>query len=193
MTVIEASSKNTCMTTKNLMKLRWNVDEASMTTFSMTHVNGTFTKKKTSIWAGYLKDIFFNFRHRPISPISLSFISLLLRISISSTGSSRARISTWRWCHSRCHSWKSRGFCQGFARCQKEEEKWSWCSGRYGSRLKMIDNLNILGWVRINQSLKTPAPSAFFGLMASIKWTSAWFGASLTSLEWKAWILVSLV
>ena len=34
------SLKNSCMTTKNSMRLRWNVDEASMTPFSMLCVNG---------------------------------------------------------------------------------------------------------------------------------------------------------
>ena len=35
-----ASLKISCMTTKIWMKLRWNVDEASMTAFSLLYVNG---------------------------------------------------------------------------------------------------------------------------------------------------------
>ena len=34
------TTKFSCMTTKNSMKLRWNVDEASMTAFSLLCVNG---------------------------------------------------------------------------------------------------------------------------------------------------------
>ena len=50
MAVIEASSKISCLATKNSMKLRWHVDEASMAAFSVLCVNGPWVKVHSHVW-----------------------------------------------------------------------------------------------------------------------------------------------
>ena len=67
------SSKISCMTTKKSMKLRWNVDEALMTAFSLLCVNGPLKAFFVLPFFSVFEEIFFAKKSLSSSSLNVAF------------------------------------------------------------------------------------------------------------------------